>query len=166
MSEKDIIVPLIKIKERSIFSLDELYKMLLYWFNVHRYDLQETEYRDNDIGGGKKNVEIKWYAEKKINDYFKFVIETSFLILGLEDVEVEQEGTKVKSNRGEIEFNIRSSIVKDFDNKWETGIMRFLRGTYDKFIIKSRIEGYEKELYEEVYAYMDEIKVFLNLHRF
>ncbi len=167
MSQKDIVVPNIKIKDRSIFSLDELYKMLVRWFELNGYDFQEQEYRDEDMGEGKKHLEIKWYAEKKISDYFKFVIETNFLIVGLESVEVEKGGIKYKTNKGEIEMRIKSYIEKDYDSKWErTVMMQFLRAVYDKYLIKSRIEGYEGLLYEETYKYMDETKAFLNLHRF
>ena len=167
MSQKDIVIPGIKIKERSIFSLDELYKMLARWFELHMYDLQEQEYRDDDMGEAGKHIEIKWYAEKKIDDYFKFVVETTFVVVGLVDVEIDNEGVKSKSNKGDLEIKIKSYLVKDYDSKWEKSpIMRVLRETYDKKLIKSRIETYQKDLYEDTYKIMDEIKVFLNLHRY
>jgi len=167
MPQIDIIVPNIKIKERSVFSLDELYKMLVRWFELHRYDFQEQEYRDENLGEKGKHLEIKWYAEKKIDDYFKFVIKMEFLVLGLIDVEVEKDGVKAKTNKGEIEIRTKAYMVKDYDKKWENSpIMRFLREIYDKKMIKSRIEGYEGELYEETRKLLDEVKVFLNLHRF
>jgi|SRR3989344_2289675 len=167
MPQKDIIVPHVKIKDRSIFNLDELYKMLIRWFELHNYDFQEQEYRDNDMGEGKKHLEIKWYAEKKIDDYFKFVMEINLFILGLESVEIEKDGVKHKTNRGEIEFRTKTYLLKDYKEKFEqTALMKFLRDVYDKYIIRSRIEGYEGELYEETYKLLDEIKAFLNLHRF
>src|SRR3989344_8877287 len=102
MPQIDIIVPNIKIKERSVFSLDELYKMLVRWFELHRYDFQEQEYRDENLGEKGKHLEIKWYAEKKIDDYFKFVIKINLFILGLESIEIEKDGIKHKKNRGEV----------------------------------------------------------------
>mgnify|MGYP001559023789 FL=1 len=167
MPQKDIIIPGIKIKERSVFSLGELYKILYRWFELHEYSFQEQEYRDEDLGGGAKHIEIKWYAEKNIDDYFKAVIEINFLVLGLVDVEIEQEGVKIKSNKGEIELNTKAYLVKDYDRKWENSpVMRFLREVYDQKMIKRRIEGYEGILYEETYKMLDEVKAFLNLHRF
>ena len=167
MPQRDIVVPHVKIKDRSIFSLDELYKMLYRWFELYSYNFQEQEYKDEDMGEGKKHIEIRWYAEKKISDYFKFVIEVNFLIIGLESAEIEKEGVKHQTNRGEIEIRIKSYIEKDYDAKWEgSAIMGFLRNVYDKYVIKSRIEGLESMLYEETYRFMDEAKAFLNLHRF
>lgn len=167
MPQRDIIVPHIKIKDRSIFNLDELYKLLLRWFELHNYDFQEQEYRDEDMGEGKKHLEIKWYAEKKIDDYFKFVMEINFFIIGLESVEIERDGVKHKTNRGEIEMRTKAYILKDWQSKFEqSALMKFLRDIYDKYIIRARIEGYEGELYEETYKLLDEVKAFLNLHRF
>ncbi|MEK6826513.1 MAG: hypothetical protein AABX90_02710 [Nanoarchaeota archaeon] len=165
MVQRDTIVPNVKIKDKSIFSLEELYKLLYRWFELRNYDFQEKEYKDEDTGGGPKHLEIRWYAERKINDYFKFVIETSFLVRGLEKVEIERGGIKIKTDKGEVELKVKAYILKDYENRWETGFMRFLRGFYEKFIIRSRIEDLENELYEETYSYMDEIKAFLNLHR-
>ena len=167
MPQRDIILPSIKVKEKSIFSLDELYKMLYRWFENHGYTFQEQEYRDEDMGGGKKHIEIKWYAEKKIDDYFKFIIEINFLVVGLEEIEIEREGLKVGTNKGEIEMRIKAYILKDYDARWEKHpISRFLREVYDTKIIRSRISSYENEIYEETYKMIDEIKAFLNLHKF
>ncbi|MFH1592619.1 MAG: hypothetical protein ABIB47_04610 [Candidatus Woesearchaeota archaeon] len=166
MVQRDTIVPNVKIKDKSIFSLEELYKLLFRWFELNQYDFNEQEYRDEDTGAGQKHLEIKWYAEKKINDYFKFVIETNFLVLGLEKVEIESGGVKRNTNKGEVELRIKAYILKDYENRWEAGFMRFLRAFYEKFVIRGRIDDLENQIYEEAYRYMDEIKAFLNLHRF
>ena len=166
MPQRDIIVPSVRIKDNTIFSLTELYKLLYRWFELHQYAFQEREYRDEDQGNGKKHIEIKWYAEKRIDNYFKYIIEIDFLILGLRDIEIEKDGVKVNTNKGDIEMRIKSYVLKDYDATWERSpIMRFFREVYDKRIIKGRIEEYEDELYEETYQVMDEAKAFLNLHR-
>ncbi len=140
--------------------------MLFRWFELYQYDFQEQEYRDEDTQGGK-HLEIKWVAEKKIDDYFKYIIEINFLILGLEKAEVEREGIKTATNKGEIEIRTKAFLLKDYNKVWENSpIMRVIRDLYDKYLIKSRVEGYEDELYEETYKMLDEVKAFLNLHRF
>lgn len=165
MSQKDIIASGIKVKQRSVFDLSELYTLLYKWFELYGYDFQEQEYREIDKGG-KKNLEIRWYAEKKIDDYMKYVVKVSFMVLGLEGVEVEDDGTKRKSNKGEVEFRFDAYLEKDYEDRWQGGVIKFLREVYDKFIIKGRIEGLEGELNGELYKIIDEIKAFLNMHRF
>lgn len=163
---KDTIASGLKIKQRSVFNLDELYKVMWRWFELYGYDMQELEYRDS-LEGNTKHLEIKWAAEKKIDDYIKFKIITNFLILGLEKVEIEQDGVKLKTDKGEVEINMTAILEKDYDDKWqESGYARLFRDIYDKYVIKNRIESLEGELYDEIYKLIDEIKAFLNLHRF
>lgn len=165
MPQMDFVAKGIKIKVKSVFDLSELYKLLYRWFETHGYDFQELEYRESLEAGGK-SLEIRWYAEKKMDDYIKFVIKPSFFVVGLEKVEIEREGEKESTNKGEVEQRFDAYLLKDYDSKWEGPFLRFLRTVYDKFLIKSRIEGYEGQLHEELYTLLNEAKAFLNLHRF
>ena len=164
MSQKDFIFSGVKIKQGSVFDLDELYVLLYKWFELYGYDFQEQEYRDIEKAG-KKQIEIRWYAEKKIDDYVKYVIKISMMVVGMESVEIEEEGVKRKSKKGTLEFRFDAYLEKDYENRWEGGAMKFLREVYDKYIIKGRIESLENELQGELYKFMDEIKAFLNMHR-
>ena len=164
MVQRDFIAQAIKVKQKGVFSLDELYLLLYKWFELYGYDFQEQEYRDIEKAG-KKNLEIRWYAEKKIDDYVKFVIKISMMVLAMEEVEIEEDGVKRKSSKGTVEFRFDSFLEKDYENRWEGGAMKFMREVYDRFIIKGRIESLEGELQGELYKFMDEIKAFLNMHR-
>ena len=165
MAQRDIVASGIKIKQRAVFNLDELYKIMWRWFELYGYDMQELEYRDS-LEGGSKHLEIKWRSKKQIDDYLEFHILTNFLILGLEKVEIEQDGVKTKADKGEVEMSFTAFINKDPEDKWDKGLNKIIRNTYDKYIIRSRIESLEGELYEELYKLLDEVKAFLNLHRF
>ncbi len=164
MSQKDFIATAIKVKQKSVFDLKELYTLLYKWFELYGYDFQEEEYRDIEKAG-KKNLEIRWYAEKKVDDYIKYVIKISFMVLGLEEVEIEDDGVKRSSSKGEVEFRFDAFLLKDYENAWEKGLMKFMREVYDKYIIKGRIDSLEGELQGELYKFIDEIKAFLNMHR-
>lgn len=166
MSQKDYVTGELKVKQKAVFRLDELYKSLTFWLKNYEYILQEKEYfeRQETVG---KSIMIKWFAEKEINDYIKFVMEIDFLILGVEDIEIEQDGLKSKANKGEIEMKINAYLLKDYEDSWaKNPFMTFLRETYDKFIIRSRIETCEDDLYNETYKFVNEIKAFLELHKF
>ena len=165
MAQRDVVASGIKIKQRAIFNLDELYKIIWRWFELYGYDMQELEYRDS-LEGGSKHLEIKWRSKKQIDDYMEYIILTNFLILGLEKVEIEQDGVKSKTDKGEVEMNFTAFINKDPEDKWEGGYNKIIRNVYDKYVIRSRIESLEGELYEELYKLLDEIKAFLNLHRY
>ena len=157
----------IKVRQRSIFAMDELYKNMFRWFSQHNYDFQEKEYLEKALPDDSKQLEIGWFARRKISDYVRFHIDVKFLIAGLKDTEIEIDNVKRKLNAGDVEMRFTAYLEKDYEDKWESSpVTKLLRETYDKFIIKGRLEDYEDQLHEEVYELLNEIKAFLNLYRF
>ena len=163
---KDVLFDNYKLKQDSIFDLGELYKSIFRWFDVNGYSFYEKEYNDIDEPNGK-HLEIYWYTEKKIDLYVKFVIEVSYLVLGMQKIELEKGGVKIKTNKGSIEFRITAYLMKDYDDKWSKSAMqKKMRYIYDRFIIKKRIDKLEAELVKDVNSLVDELKSFLDIHRF
>ena len=163
---KDVLFSNYKLKQDSIFDLGELYKSIFRWFDVNGYSFYEKEYNDIDEPNGK-HLEIYWYTEKKIDLYVKFVIEVSYLVLGMQKIELEKGGVKIKTNKGSIEFRITAYLMKDYDDKWSKSAMqKKMRYIYDRFIIKKRIDKLEAELVKDVNSLVDELKSFLDIHRF
>jgi hypothetical protein len=90
------------------------------------------------------------------------MVQVDWMILGLKSVEVQREGKKLKMNSGQVELKIKGVLVKDYEHKWEDRpIWKFLRGVYDRYIVKSRIEDYEDKLKEEVEEFIAQSKAFL-----
>lgn len=162
--QKKVVIDGAKLKQDSVFNMGELYKSLFAWFNNYGYDFAEEEYNEKD-SGRNKDVKFYWTAEKKIDAYIKWRIELSVLIVGMESVEIDRNGLKLKTNKGSIEFKITSSVLKDYDNKWSKGFSTFLRKIYDKIVAYQRYSRMEGELINETNKLMDEIKAFLNLYR-
>ena len=163
---KDVLFSNYKLKQDSIFDLGELYKSIFRWFDVNGYSFYEKEYNDIDEPSGK-HLEIYWYTEKKIDLYVKFVIEVSYLVLGMQKIELEKGGVKIKTNKGSIEFRITAYLMKDYDDKWSKSAMqKKMRYVYDRFIIKKRIDKLESELVKDVNSLIDELKAFLDIHKF
>src|SRR3989344_9186618 len=163
---KDVLFSNYKLKHDSIFDLGELYKSIFRWFDANGYSFYEKEYNDIDEPNGK-HLEIYWYTEKKIDLYVKFVIEVSYLVLGMQKIELEKGGVKIKTNKGSIEFRITAYLMKDYDDKWSKSAMqKKMRYIYDRFIIKKRIDKLESELVKDVNSLIDELKAFLDIHKF
>ena len=67
-------------------------------------------------------------------------------------------------NKGQVEVKITAYLEKDYEHRWETtSISKFLRGLYDRYIIRNRIESYEEKIIEEVDELVAQIKAFLEL---
>lgn len=161
--EQDPVVPMgYKIKQVSVFNLDYLYKDITRWFQHFDYSWKELQYRQENQPDGTTHLEIRWTAEKEINNYMKFVIDMEFLIF-MKDAEVEENGVKVKRNKGAVEIRTGAYIAKDLDI-WKN--MNALRRIYDNYLIRHRIEDLEDDLYIEAHKLYNMIKSFLNLHRY
>ncbi len=162
MAEKDTIYTG-KVQDKAIFDFSELYSFCYKWLVDENYDVTEGKYQEKVNPNGKE-VEIEWEALKEITDYFRFKISVNWRIIGLKDVEVEKDNAKIKLNKGNLEIKVKAVLEKDYESRWEkNAFFNFLRGIYDKYIIKSRIEHYEEKLFSEADEFLAEIKSFLSL---
>jgi len=160
--EKDLVFQG-KLKHRGIFDFKEFYRFLYVWLTDKEYTVKEKEYTEK-VGPTGKEVVIEWEAKRKISDYFRFYIKAKWRILGLKDAEVEIDKAKVTLNKGEPEIKVDAYLEKDFENRWEnTGFLKFLRGVYDRYIIRGRISDYEDRLLEESDEFLAQAKSFLVL---
>lgn len=162
MAEKDTITKG-KVVQKGIFPFKDFYKFAYNLLREEDYKLIEKKYEE-EITGDSKKVEIQWEAKKKISDYFQFFIKVDWRFLEMKDVEVVKEGKKVKMNSGIAEIKVAGILVKDYEHRWEDNpFWKFLRGIYDRYIIKSRIDKYEDKIKEEVDEFVAQCKSFLAL---
>ena len=161
MSKKNFLANNIKIVQNSIFNFGDLYKMIFRWFEVYEYNHHEDRYDEENRPAGKF-LRVYWTAEKKIDAYTMFVIELNMFVIGMKDTEVERNGLKSKTNKGNIEFRISVYLKNDYNDKWKTfPLMAYI---YDRIIAKKRLDRYEGEIYGDYKKLIDEIKAFLSLH--
>ena len=162
MAEKDKIATE-KVKHDGVFDFKEVYRFLYTLATDLEYDVEERLYSEKNTARGKE-IEIVWVAKRKISDYFRFHIKMKWLILGMSDIEVMQDGAKVKTNKGLFEITFDSFLEKDYENKWSsTAFLKFLRGLYDNYIIRGRISDYEDRIVEEMSELIEQLKAFLIL---
>ncbi len=81
------------------------------------------------------------------------------------DVEAEIDGKKMKMNKlVELKIETKGVLVKDYDNKWEkTGLGKFLKEVYQKYVISGRTKEKEKQVEAVVQEFKEEMKAFLAL---
>jgi hypothetical protein len=162
MAEKDVVFAT-KLKHGGLFNFKDFYSFVYDWLTEQGYSVSEGAYSEK-VTGDQKSIDISWSASKKISDYFKFTISVSWMILGMKNVEVEKEGQKIKMNTGALEMKFKGVIVKDYESRWEDNpVWKFMRGIYDRYIIKSRIDEYESKLAGEVDELVSQCKAFLAL---
>ena len=160
MAEKDTVFKG-KLKQAGIFDFNEFYSFAYDWLRSEDYSVTESVYSEK-VAGEAKDVDISWEAKKKISDYFEFIIKVDWKILGMKKIKVKKEDKEVNMNSGLVEIKFFASLVKDHENKWEDHpFWKFLRGIYDRYIIRSRIDSYEDKLIEETEELIAQAKSFL-----
>jgi len=151
------------VKKKGYWNYIDLYNLCFEWFQKENYILMENNYVEKltDIG---KEIVLEWEAYKKINDYFKFVIKLDWHILGMNSAEVERDGQKEKTNKGEVKITVKGELVKDYEERWEQKpLYKFMRGVYEKHVIRTTTDNYEDRLIEDAVDIHGQIKAFLEL---
>ncbi len=162
MAEKDNVFEQ-DFKQKGFFNYVELYNFCFNWFKEHRYKILEDSYTEKLQGNGKE-ILIKWTALKKVSDYFKEEIKISWHILGLTDAEVMVGDKKEKTNKGEVKIKIAADLIRDYEENWDkTAFYKFIRGIYDKYIIRNTKDLYEDRLADAAREFYNDAKAFLNL---
>ncbi len=153
-----------KVKYTGVFPFSDFYKFCYEWLTQEAgLDVIEEQYVEK-IKGNSKDIEFKWAGDKKVSDYFKFSVKVSFRIIGMVDVEVVKDKIKEKMNKGIVEVKISSSIIKDYQGKFEqNAFKKFLRGIYEKWVIPSRIDQYSEKLVNDSDEFLSQVKAYLDL---
>ena len=144
-----------------IFNFKDLYNSSKSWLRDQGYKVIENNYVEQ-IEEDSKRSEIHWIAKKKVSDYYQFVIDISWVIANLKNVEIQKNGKTIQMNSGETEVTIKAIILKDYQNDWESNsFFKFLRGIYENYITKSRDDAYSDKIRAEVIELNKYIKSFL-----
>jgi hypothetical protein len=163
MAEKEIICSS-SIQYTGFFSFSDFYKFCHEWLTEETgLNISEDKYKEKLIGD-VKNIEIKWTGAREVTDYFKFQVEVKFDISGLKNVEVTQNGKKVKINQGGVKMSVKGILIRDYKGKFErSALQKFMRGIYEKWVIHSRIEQFEGKLAGDCNEFLNQAKAYLDL---
>jgi len=163
MAEKDTIFSS-KIKYGGLFSFKDFYQFCYDWITEETgLDVAETKYEEK-IAGDSKEITVEWECEKKLTDYFKFLMKVNFKIGGLTNVEVVQDGVKLKMNKGTATVSVKGILVRDYDSKFEgTPMKKFMRAVYEKWIITSRVKQFEDKIAGDCDEFLGQAKAYLDL---
>ena len=143
MAQKDFIVKGSKIEYEGLFCFDDLYKHIKTWFTRRGYGMRESEYKE--VKADTRNIKISVDAIKEVSDYISFLVELSIKLENLK--EVKKKGDKKIWHQGKLIISFNALTLKDFENQWSKNAFTiFIRETYDKFVIGSKLKQFEKEL--------------------
>lgn len=152
-----------KIKQTGIFDFKDFYSFTYDWLITEDYDVIEKTYNEKVLGESK-DLEIEWDATRKISDYFKFNIKVRWKILGMKKTKVKKGDKEISMDTGQVELSFTAVLIKDYEGRWDDNpFSKFLRGVYDRYIIRHRINQYEIKLLRELDEFIAQCKSFLSI---
>ncbi|RMF55571.1 hypothetical protein D6745_01705 [Candidatus Woesearchaeota archaeon] len=133
-------IPRSRLKYAGIFSWQGLYKTMNEWFQEREFEFHEKLYKDK-IKPVLPEIEIKWYAERKVTGFIMYVINVEFHIWDLEEVEIMKDGKKEQTNRARFLIDFSGSVVIDYAGQFEHSEFRKKIETFIRnHIIKKEVE--------------------------
>lgn len=124
-----------RIERTGIYDLSLLYKRMRGWFEENNYLYTEKE---NTTLVKDKGVEqkLRMIGERKVTDYFKFVVDVKFLIVEMQKVKVKNKDL----DQGILGAFITSQLHFDYRHIWaKNKFSKLLRFIYNNFIIRNKI---------------------------
>jgi len=162
------IVSGLKLKWNGVFNLSDLYQKTKMWLDYEGYGDEKKNFKEERyierVKPGGKQLEIVWKGEKNLSDYFSNVIQVNFQFLGLNDIEMQQDGKKKKMQKANVTIEFNASLIKNRQGKWPRDSL--MKKIYEKFVVRKRIEGYSIDFYNQIYSFHNEVKTYLNLSEF
>ena len=163
MAEKETVFSS-TIKYAGIFSFADFYKFCYEWVNEEMgIESSEVKYEEK-LKGDEKEIIVEWEGKKELTDFFRFDIKVKFEIKNLKNIEITQEGRKIKTNQGSVKLSTKGILVRDYKGKFEmSAFKKFLRSVYEKWIIPARIEEYKDKIAGKCDEFLSQAKSYLDL---
>jgi|TARA_B100002003_G_scaffold27849_1_gene23086 hypothetical protein len=163
MSEKETVFSS-NLKYAGIFPFSDLYNFCYTWLTEEAgLDILEDKYEEK-LEGDTKEINIKWIGEREVTDYFKFEFVIEFVIRNLKKVEINQDGKKVETNKGNAKIKVKGDLIRDYEGRFETNaFLKFLRSIYERWVISSRIDQFKEDIFKEGDEFLAQTKAYLDL---
>jgi len=163
IGEKDTVFSS-NIKYKGIFSFPDFYQFCYDWLKEETgLEIAENKYEEK-LDGEAKEIVVEWFGKKKLTDYFRFDIDVKFRIQRLTNIEINQGGTKIKTNQGTVKMAVKGILVRDYEGKFErSAFNKFMRSIYEKWVITTRINEFEDKIAEDSDEFLSQVKAYLDL---
>ncbi len=162
MSEKEQVLKE-KLEHSGLWDFKGFYSFAHSWLEEEDYDVEEGKYSEK-VSGTARDINFDWKATKQSSDYFKKELKLGFEVKELTEVEVEIDGKKKRMNKGKVNVEIKGSLISDPESKWEVSpFYRFLRDSYNKYIVPGRVSSMQDQISGDVVGLKEELKAYLEL---
>jgi hypothetical protein len=149
-----------------VFDFKNFYAQLYDIITGLGYVVEERKMIDTQHDTGKR-IDFVWECNKTVDDYSQLQINIVVMVLNMVDVEAKKADQKIRVQKGDVTIDFKARLFTDYKNKWEMNpIFKFMKVVYDKYLYAAQFATWQDRVWNETYAVANEIKSFLNMHRF
>jgi len=148
-----------EIVKKGKVDIKKLYDELIPWFSEFKYKFIEKNITGKEAPSGRYE-KIEWTADRKIDSYFRFHINTEFVIY------------RIKGETAELTLRFKGYLEKDYRNTFKRSDVfglqygkfgEILRRVYERYVIKDRVEEMKGKLRLETREFIELSKKILEL---
>ncbi|MFT4326735.1 MAG: hypothetical protein ACMXYK_04495 [Candidatus Woesearchaeota archaeon] len=118
------------------YSWKNLYATLTKWYTEQELEIFETVFKDKTSGSGFTERELEWEGSKEVDRMNKFYMKVAIKIWDSQVVEVTENGTTKKMDRGRLRVRITAEIEDDWQGLFSGSNFKQTMGNLYRRLIK------------------------------
>ncbi|MEM3154781.1 MAG: hypothetical protein QW165_04445 [Candidatus Woesearchaeota archaeon] len=136
------------IKHRGFFNYSDFLQAVRKWFVDEDFDVLDMPmYKQKFPGPTGTEHEFKMRGEKKVTEYVKYKIDFFVRVYNMRDVEIIQDGKKLRVQDGQVQIEITPVLELDWQKRFKgpppwKDFLNALDKFYRNYIIKYTIVDY------------------------
>lgn len=152
MAEGEYPQPVQFIKHRGFFNYSDFLQAVRKWFIDEDFDVLDMPmYKQKFPTPTGTEHEFKMKGKKNVTEYVRYEIEFMVRVYNLRDVEIIQDGKKIKVQDGQVQIEIEPKLILDWQNRFKQSgpfkpFVEALDKFYRNYIIKYTIVDYWEDM--------------------
>ena len=145
-------VPVTLVKHRGFFNYSNVLQAIRKWYVDDDYDvLNMPMYKQKFPTPTGVEHEVKIHGEKNVTEYVKFHMDIFLRVYNLRDIEIIQDGKKMKLQDGQVQVEVIPKLELDWQKRfigpepWKK-FLKALDEFYRNYIIKYKIVDYWEDM--------------------
>jgi len=144
--------PVTLITHRGFFNYSDLLQAVRKWFIDEDFDtLDMPMYKQKFPTPTGTEHEFKMVGKKNVTEYVRFEIEFFLRIYNMRDIEIIQDGKKIKLQDGQVWINVSPVLILDWQKRFEgpkpwRDFLAALDDFYRNYIIKYTIVDHWEDM--------------------
>lgn len=144
--------PVTLITHRGFFNYSELLQAVRKWYIDEDFDtLDMPMYKQKFPTTSGTEHEFKMVGKKNVTEYVQFEIEFSFRVYNMRDIELIQDGKKIKLQDGQVWINVIPVLTLDWQKRFEgpkpwKKFLEILDDFYRNYVIKYTIVDHWEDI--------------------